>query len=197
MNDTAPVEDLARLVGLALEGNHPAWNRIVDRYSGRVWAICRIHGLGTADSADVFQQTWLRALENLSALRDPERLGAWLGTTARNEARATLRRGRRTQPVDDLWLLDREAGPDHDPERPVLTAARDAELWDAFGQLGKRCQEVLRVLIVDAEDRRPSYELAAAALDMPIGSLGPTRKRCLNQLRRFLTEGIDGQTRES
>ncbi|GAA2503292.1 RNA polymerase sigma factor [Winogradskya humida] len=197
MSDSEPADDMALLVGKALGGDHAAWNRIVDRYSGRVWAICRVHNLGQADAADVFQQTWLRALENLAALRDPDRFGAWLGTTCRNEARATLRRGRRTQPVDDTWLLDREAGPDGDPERPVLMAARDSELWGAFSQLGTRCQQVLRVLVVDAEDRRPSYELAATALDMPIGSLGPTRKRCLNQLRRFLTEGIDGETRES
>jgi hypothetical protein len=63
-------------------------------------------------------------------------------------------------------------------------------LWTAFLRLGERCRQVLRVLVVEADDRRPSYELAAAALDMPIGSLGPTRGRCLAQLRRFLTEGI-------
>ncbi|MFI5930829.1 RNA polymerase sigma factor [Actinoplanes sp. NPDC051494] len=197
MIDTAPAGDMALLVSRALDGDHDAWNRIVDRFSGRVWAICRIHNLGAADAADVFQQTWLRALEKLGALRDPDRFGAWIATTCRNEARATLRRSRRTQPVDDTWVLDREAGPDGDPEHPVLVAARDAELWDAFSRLGPRCQRVLRVLVVEAEDRRPSYELAAAALDMPIGSLGPTRKRCLTQLRQFLTEGIDGGTRES
>lgn len=190
-------DEVARLVGLALDGDHEAWSRLVERFAGRIWAVCRIHGLGPADAADVFQQTWLRALENLGSLRSPERLGAWLGTTARNEARAALRRARRTQPVDDGRLLDREAGPDGDPERPLLLADRDAELWAAFARLGRRCRDVLRVLVVDAGERRPSYEMAAAALDIPIGSLGPTRRRCLTQLRRFLTEGIGDGVRHS
>jgi RNA polymerase sigma factor (sigma-70 family) len=193
MNDNEQADEVAQLVGKALGGDHDAWNQIVDRFSGRIWAICRMHGLGQADAADVFQQTWLRALENLGSLRSPDRLGAWLGTTCRNEARAALRRAKRTQPTEDSWVLDRETGPDDDPERPLLIADRDAELWEAFNRLGSRCRQVLRVLVVDAEDRRPSYEMAAASLEIPIGSLGPTRKRCLVQLRKFLTEGIDGQ----
>lgn len=99
-------------------------------------------------------------------------------------------------PVGQPWLLDRPTDPEDDPDRPFLVADRDAELWHAFRRLSPRCQQVLRVLVVEAEDR-PSYEHAAAALDMPIGSLGPTRGRCLTHLRQFLTEGISGGEAES
>ena len=189
-HEDVPVDDLALLVSKAAGGDQAAWNTIVERFSARVWAVCRSYRLSQADAADVFQQTWLRALENLDSLRDPARLGAWLGTTCRHEALTSLRRAKRAQPVDDPWLLDRPTGPEDDPQEPILVADRNRELWTAFLRLGDRCREVLRVLVVEADDRRPSYELAAAALNMPIGSLGPTRGRCLAQLRRFLTEGI-------
>ncbi|BCJ48677.1 RNA polymerase sigma factor [Actinoplanes sp. NBRC 14428] len=190
MSDSEPDADMAVLVGKAAGGDAAAWDEIVRRYSGRVWAVCRVHRLSPADAADVFQQTWLRVLENLDSLRDPAKFGAWIGTTCRNEALAAIRRARRAQPVDTAWLLDRPGDPDDDPELPFLVADRDAELWQAFRQLSRRCRDVLRVLVVEAEGGRPSYELAAGALGMPIGSLGPTRGRCLGQLRRFLTEGI-------
>ncbi|OJF09454.1 RNA polymerase sigma factor [Couchioplanes caeruleus] len=190
MNDGGPLEDMTLVVGRAAAGDPEAWNEIVRRYSGRVWAVCRVHRLGPADAADVFQQTWLRALENLDSLRDPAKFGAWIGTTCRNESLAVLRRARRAQPVDDSWLDDRPGDAADDPVSSFLAADRDAELWQAFRRLSRRCRDVLRVLVVEADGGRPSYELAAAALGMPIGSLGPTRGRCLAQLRRFLTEGI-------
>ena len=187
-----PIEDLAQLVGKAAGGDQAAWNEIVGRFGGRVWAICRLYRLRPADAADVFQQTWLRVLQNLDSLRDPGRLGAWIGTTCRHEALAALRLAKRAQPVGDPRLLDLAADPVEDPEPPAMVADRDAELWRAFHRLSERCQQILRLLVVDVEDGRPSYELAAAALHIPVGSLGPTRGRCLDRLRRFLTEGIDG-----
>ncbi|GGQ58986.1 RNA polymerase sigma factor [Couchioplanes azureus] len=190
MNDAGPLDDMALVVGRAAAGDPEAWNEIVRRYSGRVWAVCRVHRLAPADAADVFQQTWLRALENLDSLRDPAKFGAWIGTTCRNESLAVLRRARRAQPVDDSWLDDQPGDAADDPVSSFLAADRDAELWQAFRRLSRRCRDVLRVLVVEADGGRPSYELAAAALGMPIGSLGPTRGRCLAQLRRFLTEGI-------
>ena len=189
-DDGEPADDLADLVSKAVAGDQAAWNGIVDRFGGRVWAICRAFRLSQADAADVFQQTWLRVLEHLDSLRDPARLGAWIGTTCRHEALAAIRRARRSQPVGDPDLLDRAVGPADGPEEPILIADRDAELWRAFRRLSRRCQEVLRVLVLEVPDGRPSYGLAAAALGIPIGSLGPTRGRCLAQLRGFLTESI-------
>jgi RNA polymerase sigma factor (sigma-70 family) len=190
--DGEPDELLPQLVSDAVGGDQAAWNEIVQRFGGRVWAICRAYRLGPADAADVFQQTWLRVLENLGSLRDPSRLGAWIKTTSKHEALRTLRRAKRDHSVGDWAMLDRPSDPAESPDQPVLIAARNADLWRAFLRLNSRCQDVLRVLVVEADDGRPSYARASAVLDIPVGGLGPTRRRCLDRLRGFLTEGIGG-----
>jgi RNA polymerase sigma factor (sigma-70 family) len=185
--------DVAQLVGRAASGDQSAWNELVDRFSGLVWSICRAHRLNTADAADVFQQTWLRLLEHLDAIEDPARLRGWLGTTCRHECLRVLRRSRRTQPIGDDRVLDRHVGHLAGPEQPCLVADRNASLWRAFGRLSERCQRILRVLVVEPEDGPPSYALAATALGIPAGSLGPSRARCLTHLRELLgKEGISG-----
>ena len=195
--EAEPSDEVSRLVSKAADGDQAAWNEIVERFGGRVWAICRAYRLAPADAADVFQQTWLRVLERLDTVRDPARLGAWIGTTCRHEALAVLRRARRLTPVGDDHLLDQVADPSAEPDRPVLVAERDAELWRAFHRLNRRCQEILRILVVEIEGGRPSYELAAAGLGMPVGSLGPSRGRCLAQLRNHLNEPVGGDAATS
>jgi RNA polymerase sigma factor (sigma-70 family) len=124
----------------------------------------------------VVQTTWLRLVEHLDRLQDPSRVGAWLATTARRECLRVLRDSARQVPTEEL------------PETPVnaeldaalLAAERDRALWQAFGGLSERCQALLRILVADPP---PSYEEIGAALDMPIGSIGPTRARCLERLR--------------
>src|SRR5215210_6631372 len=81
----APRGDVAGLVRAAAAGNEPAWNRLVETYAGLVWAVARSHQLSEADAADVAQATWLRLVEHLDDLHEPERVGAWLATTARRE----------------------------------------------------------------------------------------------------------------
>ncbi|HET6685932.1 MAG TPA: sigma-70 family RNA polymerase sigma factor, partial [Jiangellaceae bacterium] len=81
------------LVRDAAGGDQGAWNQLVDRYSRLVWAVARGHRLAHADSADVFQTTWLRLVEHLGRLRDPEQLAGWLSTTARHESLRVLRLG--------------------------------------------------------------------------------------------------------
>jgi RNA polymerase sigma factor (sigma-70 family) len=175
-------------VRAAAAGDPDAWERLVDRYSGLVWAVCRGLRLSNEDAADVAQLTWLRLLENLSQIRDPARLAGWLSTTCRRECLAFIRRSRVYTPVEDDHM-DRMLGGAAAADGAVLRADQYATLWQAFLRLSEWCQRVLRALVVDPEDGPPSYQLAAAELGVPAGSLGPTRARCLRQLRKLLDSG--------
>jgi RNA polymerase sigma factor (sigma-70 family) len=172
--------DLAGLVRAAAGGDQRAWERLVDRFSGLVWSVARAHGLSRADAADVSQTAWLRLVEHLHRLRDPERVGTWLASTARHEALRILRRDRRQVPVGDDADLEGPGPESQSPEAWALAAERSDLLWRAFAALPWRCQQLLRVLMADPP---PSYQQVAVALDMPIGSIGPTRGRCLDRLR--------------
>lgn len=185
----SPHDVIAQLVGAAIAGDQRAWSRLVERFSALLWSICRSYGLSPADASDAFQLTWLRLLEHLDSIEDPARLAGWLGTTCRRECMAILRRARRVVVSSDDALFDRVSAPAPEPDRATLRNDRDAELWLAFGRLNERCQRLLRVLVLEAEDGAPSYDMASAVLGMPKGSLGPTRGRCLEQLRKYLDDG--------
>jgi RNA polymerase sigma factor (sigma-70 family) len=172
-------------VKAAAAGDQRAWDLLVDRFAGLVWAICREHRLSDSDAADTVQLTWLRLLENLGRIRDPQRLAGWLATTCRRECLAVLRQSRTTVPTtaDSLDLVMGGSGA---ADQDVLATEQRAILWQAFTRLSDWCQQVLRALILDAEDGPPSYRLVAAQLQTPVGGLGPTRARCLSQLRKLL-----------
>jgi RNA polymerase sigma factor (sigma-70 family) len=174
--------DLAELVRAASAGDQRAWEGLIGRFGGLVWSVARAHGLSRADAADVSQTAWLRLVEHLDRLRDPERVGTWLASTARHEALRTLRRARRQVPVGDDAELERSGPPVDSPEARTLAAERSGILWRAFAALPERCQTLLRVLMADPP---PSYQQVAAAMDMPVGSIGPTRGRCLERLRQL------------
>ncbi len=173
----------AALVRAAAAGDQAAWDALVKRFSGLVWSIARSHRLGAADAADVSQTAWLRLVENLGRLRDPERVGAWLATTSRNECLRVIRRSGRQVPTDIEADIDLEADETVAPpvDAGVLAGERDADLWRAFATISERCQVLLRLLIADPA---PSYEEIGAILEMRVGSIGPTRARCLDHLRR-------------
>ncbi|GAA1028468.1 sigma-70 family RNA polymerase sigma factor [Virgisporangium ochraceum] len=185
----SPHDVIAQLMASAMAGDQRAWNKLVERFSSLLWSICRSYGLAPADAADAFQLTWLRLLEHLETIQEPARLAGWLATTCRREQLAILRRGGLVLLSSDDALFDRASGAAPGPDRATLVNDRDAELWLAFGRLSERCQRLLRVLVLEAEDGAPSYDMAAAVLEMPKGSLGPTRGRCLEQLRKYLDDG--------
>lgn len=171
--------DVPSLVLAASDGDENAWSSLVDRYASLVWAVARGHGLGQADAADVSQTTWLKLAEQLQVIREPDRLGAWLTTTARRECLRTLRRQERDVPVDicndwDCGDVTAEVGDE------MVTRERDDALWAAFEALSGNCKALLRALLADPA---PSYAELSEAFDMPIGSIGPTRARCLDRLR--------------
>lgn len=174
---------LPTIVDEASAGNQAAWNEIVDRFSGLVWSITRAHRLGAAEAADAAQSTWLRLVENLDRIEDPERLGAWLATTARRECLRIIRMGKREMPSDEEWLFESDSG--ETIEERLLARERDESLWRAFREIEERCQALLRLVCAPEP---PSYEEVAAALAIPVGAIGPTRARCLDKLRRQLDE---------
>jgi RNA polymerase sigma factor (sigma-70 family) len=174
--------EVGELVRLAASGERGAWESLVDRYEGLLWGIARSHRLDEASASDVVQTTWLRLLEHLDDLRNPDALGGWLATTARNECLRVLRHHARHIPTEDDRIPEDAVPPV--AEARLLGEERAAELWGALATLSARCQALLRLL---ASDPAPSYEDVGAALGMPIGSIGPTRGRCLTSLRQALT----------
>lgn len=180
------VECDADLLRMAGAGDETAWQGLVDRYARTVWSVVRSHRLRPADAADVYQTTWLRLVENLDRIAQPERVGSWLVTTARREALRLLRVRQREVPgpgTDD----DPDVHAQHDPgpeEIAILGDERTA-VARAFGRLSTRCQLLLRLWLEDTS--RGNADIAAH-LGTPVGSVGPTKSRCLAHLRRLLEE---------
>lgn len=194
--------DAGSLLVAAAAGDQAAWQALVERFSGLVWSITRAYRLGHADAADVFQTTWLRLAEHLTKIEKPDRIGAWLATAARRECLQNIRAAARATPAEDMSRFERVSPGDNPPEEAVLRGEREqadarraAAVWRAFGQISDRCRELLRVLMASPP---PSYAEVAAALELPVGSIGPTRARCLQRLRDQLaadsTEGPGGIT---
>jgi RNA polymerase sigma factor (sigma-70 family) len=179
--------EVAGCVRRAAAGDEGAWDEIVTSFSGLVWTVASGHRLGPTDTAEVMQTTWLRLLENLQRIREPERLGGWLATTARRESLRMLRLRGRELPTDDEAVADTRAAAEPGPEQVVLDGDRDRRLWGAFSRLNDRCRRLLHLVVVV----QPPYSEVAEAMDMPIGSIGPTRQRCLERLRRLLGEATD------
>lgn len=176
-------------VRLARGGDPDAWSEIVRSFEDMLRAVVGGHRLSSADAADVVQTTWLRLAENLDRLQDPSRVGAWLATTARRECLRTLRKSARERPAENPPEPARGGVAPVDGR--LLQGDRDAALWAAFARLSPRDQRLLRMLVADPQ---PSYQEIGRALAMPIGSIGPTRRRALQRLRRRLElhEGLDG-----
>jgi RNA polymerase sigma factor (sigma-70 family) len=183
-------DSAAATVAAAAGGDQAAWNRLVERHSSLVWGVARAHRLSGSDAADVVQTTWLRLIEHLPQIRNPDGVGAWLATTARRESLRALRHARRCEPTEQVEAVAEVAGLD----ARLLRDERDAAVARAFARLPARDRALLRLLTLDPA---LSYEEIGAALSMPIGSIGPTRGRALERLRRELrAAGALEQSRE-
>lgn len=170
------------LLAAAAGGDPQAWDLLVARYARLVWSIARSLRLPEADAADVCQTTWLRLVEHLGSIKDPDRLAGWLATTTRRESFAVLNKRNREVPIFDDSAED-DGDSDQDPESQTIAQDEYRELWNAFAGLSEKCRALLRVLTVTPME---SYAEIAVALKMPVGSIGPTRARCLDQLRARL-----------
>jgi len=175
--------EVAQLVRWAAEGDRQAWERLVDQFARLIWSITSDFKLTSGDADDVSQTTWLRLLEHIDRIQYPDRVGSWLAATARNECLRSLAARKRVVPAPDHEVMTDvvAAGPDVD-ER-ILADERDQVVRDALSRLPKRWQRLLELLMADPP---ASYAEISDQLDLPIGSIGPTRGRCLAQLRVLL-----------
>jgi RNA polymerase sigma factor (sigma-70 family) len=181
-SDAGDRAEITALVKAASAGDHAAWNALVDRFASTVWAIARAHRLNAADAADVSQTTWLRLLEHLDRIQQPERVGAWLATTARRESLRVLRvAGRQIPNGDDFDVLP-DSVSSTAPDRGLMRSERVQLVTELVEKLPVRSQLLLRLLSADSP---LSYRDISEALAMPIGSIGPTRARALEQLRKL------------
>jgi RNA polymerase sigma factor (sigma-70 family) len=179
MRDDPSVIALVARVG---DGDQEAWDELVERYAPLVWSICVRYRLSRQDIDDVGQSVWLLLIEQIGRLREPAALPGWLATTTRRECLRVLRAGRRYGheglPPDDQMPPDPSATM---IEQEVIVAERNAALRGAFAELPQPCRELLTLLM---SDPAPAYAEISARLGMAIGSIGPTRARCLDRLRR-------------
>ena len=173
---------MAGLIAAARDGSEDALGQIVTELSPLLWQVARAAGLSSGDAEDVVQTTWMRLVAHLGNIHDATALTGWLITTARREAWRVRAEERRQLPAAQESFAEL---PDRGPgsEDQVIMDDQRRALWAAIGQLSARCQELLRII---AFTPRPDYTVVAAALGMPVGSIGPTRGRCLAKLRAML-----------
>jgi RNA polymerase sigma factor (sigma-70 family) len=176
MCDDLQVTDL---VARARDDDQQAWDALIELHAPLIWSICRRYQLGDADAA---QTVWLQLVDQLGKVRDPAAIAGWLATTTRRECCRVLRAAPRPQAT---WReLDAETIPDgqtRTAEQELLAAERRAALREALAQLTPRDQQLIAILTADPP---VPYAEISARLGIPVGSIGPTRGRCLDKLRR-------------
>jgi RNA polymerase sigma factor (sigma-70 family) len=172
---------LARCLERARAGDRHGLDEIVSELNPLLWHVARTQTLGADEAADVVQTAWLELLRQLHEIRSPRALTAWLVSTTRREAWRVngARRGGAVSAV----ALDTVADVGPEPDERLGADERDRTLWRNYRRLPERCRELLRVV---ALVERPDYDAVATAMEMPRGSIGPTRGRCLAKLRDLL-----------
>lgn len=177
-----PLEPLAlqELVKRAASGERPAFDSLVEQFTSLVWSVCATNGLSRHESEDVAQGVWLRVVEHLGNIREPERFAGWLSAITRNECMATIRyNARARQRAIDAEVHVEPSVPG--PEAAAVEQDVHAHVRRALASLDDRCRELLLLLTAAPQ---LSYNEVSAAMQMPVASIGPTRSRCLEKLRR-------------
>jgi|SRR4051794_28486131 RNA polymerase sigma factor (sigma-70 family) len=170
--------DLERLMLSAAHCDNDAWASLIRRFAPGLRRLAQRQGLNASDAEDVVQTTWLELLLHIGRLREPDRVAGWLHTTARRESVRIAIAARREPPCDEL--LNEPIAPDEAYER-VSAAERSTALDAALRALPEHQRTLMQLLVCDAP---PSYVDISAALNIPLGSIGPTRGRLLERLRR-------------
>jgi len=169
-----------------LDGDDSGLDELVRLMTPVLWQVARACSLGEAEAEDVVQTTWTSFVRSASGLRDTQSVGSWLTTAARREAWRVSRLGTRTTAVEDEQL-DRVVPRQRSAEAEVVADDEASRLWTSVRSLDSRCQMLLRIV---AFSDRPDYAAIAEDLGMPVGSIGPTRMRCLRKLRALLDERV-------
>ena len=167
---------LTELVQRAKQGDQQAWAQIVARFSSLVWATTATFRFDAATRDDVFQLTWLRLVDHLDSIVDPERLAGWLATTARRECLGVLRSPAR---AETNTTTGTEPSTINDADDTLFRDEVASELANTLGEMPDACREILQIML---RDPAPTYQEVADLLGRPIGSIGPTRARCLRLL---------------
>ena len=178
-------EEVTRLVRAAADGDSQAWDGLMSRYVALLWSIAFRHGLGESDAADVVQNTWLRLFEHINDVREPARVGSWLATTAQRESLRIVAQRQRVVPSDEEATFD---GPDRlqaPLDEALLAREQAAEARAALDTLPPTWRSLVELL---TQDPPLSYERIGADLGVPIGSIGPTRGRCVRRLRALVAD---------
>jgi RNA polymerase sigma factor (sigma-70 family) len=197
------VSQASRAFASYQRGDRAALDDLVTLLTPLLWHTVRGQGIDRVAAEDVVQTIWLRLLHSSESIRDPQTVVKWLLTAARREAWRVSRRARtemvRTASVhaadgegEDLTALP--APREHSPEATVLRDEQQRRLWDHVHTLPERCRQLIRVI---AFADRPDYAVLAESLGMPVGSIGPTRGRCLAKLRQGLAHDPTWEGRES
>ena len=174
---------IALLVRLAAGGDKTAWERLVDQYSKLIWSITAEYRLVESDAADVAQTTWLRLLEHIDRIQYPDRVGSWLAATARNECLRSLAARKRVVLGHDTDAMEDAHASGAEVDERLLAAERDQTVREAMSLLPDRWQRLLEMLMADPPI---PYTEISDQLGLPVGSIGPTRGRCLARLRVLL-----------
>ena len=179
----ADSSNITALVRRAATGDMQAWNLLVDQYGRLIWSITTRFKLIESDAADVVQTTWLRLLEHIDRIQYPDRVGSWLAATARNECLRSLAARKRVVLGHDTNELEDTQAPGAEVDERLLAAERDQTVREAMSRLPTRWQRLLELLMADPP---VSYTEISDQLGLPVGSIGPTRGRCLARLRVLL-----------
>jgi len=181
-----PVRDnpvLTDLVTRAAKGEKQAWDALVERFAPLIWSICRKHRLGDADAEDVGQNVWLQLMNQLGKIRNPAALPGWLATVTRRECLRVMGTTQGPSAAGHAMgaeiIADEQSGA---AEQELLAAERLAALREAFAALPPSGQRLIALLL---EDPPVSYAEISARLGIAVGSIGPTRRRCVDKLRHY------------
>ena len=181
------------LITACLKGNQAAWEALIDRYLALIYSVCLKMGLAGADAEDVVQDVCVILIDHLADLRDTGKISSWIISTSKREVwRLQRRRGTKlaSELGDGEWEMDALDSPltqrAASPETAFLELEQQQMVREALGRIPERCRNLLTLLYIS--DEPPSYSELSTKFSLPVGSIGPTRARCLQHLRKLLTE---------